>query len=90
MKRQIDRTLKNELPRLVGAQCAAWRSVENYSERMKGWSLSKNNTQLWMAGDRSKVRCYKEQYSTGTWNESRQGGSDQTGDEVNVDILGIS
>ena len=44
MKRQNDdRILKEELPRSVGAQYATgdqWR--------MKGWSQSKNNTQLWM------------------------------------------
>ena len=50
MKRQKDRTLKDELPRLVGAQYATgdqW-SGEITPERMKGWSQSKNNTQLWM------------------------------------------
>ena len=35
-------------------------------------------------GDGSKVRCYKEQYCTGTWNvrsmNQRQIGSGQTGD----------
>ena len=36
MKRQKDMTLKDELPRLVGAQYAT------------GDQLSKNNTQLWM------------------------------------------
>ena len=35
-----------------------------------------------VTGDRSKVRCCKEQYCIGTWNvhESRQIGSGQTGD----------
>ena len=39
-------------------------------ERMKAWSQSKNNTQLWMGQviDRSKSRCCKEQYCIGTWN----------------------
>ena len=41
MKRQNDRILKEELPRSVGAQYIT-------PERMKGWSQSKNNTQLWM------------------------------------------
>ena len=45
MTRQKDRTLKDELPRSVGAQYA---SGEITPERMKGWSQSKNNTQLWM------------------------------------------
>ena len=49
MKRQKDRTLKDELPRLVGAQEMLREiSGEITPERMKGWSLSKNNTHLWM------------------------------------------
>ena len=42
MKRQKDRTLKDELPRLVEI------SEEVTPERIKGWRQSKNNTQLWM------------------------------------------
>ena len=38
MKRQKDRTLKDELPRLVGAQYAMEISGEITSERMKGRS----------------------------------------------------
>ena len=41
-------TLKDELPRLVGAHLLLEISEEITSERMKGWSQSKNNTQLWM------------------------------------------
>ena len=48
MKMQKDRTLKDELPRSVGAQYATEISGEITLERMKGWSQSKNNTQLWM------------------------------------------
>ena len=44
MKRQNDRILKEELPRSVGAQYV----LEITPERKKGWSQSKNNTQLWM------------------------------------------
>ena len=46
-KRQNDRILKEELPRSVGAQYATGDSGEITPERMKGWSQSKNNTQLW-------------------------------------------
>ena len=46
MKRQKDRILKEELPRSVGAQYAKI-SGEKTPERMKGWSQSKNNIQLW-------------------------------------------
>ena len=48
MKRQKDRTLKNELLRSVGAQYATGDLGEITPERMKGWSQSKNNAQLWM------------------------------------------
>ena len=48
MKRQKDRTLKDELPRLVGANILLEIRGEITPERMKGWSQSKNNTQLWM------------------------------------------
>ena len=44
MKRQKDRTLKDELPRCVGAQYATEISGEITPEIMKGWSQSKNNT----------------------------------------------
>ena len=48
MKRQKDRTLKDELPRSVGAQYATVISEEITPERMKGQNQSKNNTQVWM------------------------------------------
>ena len=48
MKRQKDKTMKDELPRSVGAQYATEISGEITLEGMKGWSQSKNNTQLWM------------------------------------------
>ena len=48
MKRQNDSTLKEELPRSVGAPYAAGDHGEIISERMKLWSKSKNNTQLQM------------------------------------------
>ena len=48
MKRQKDMTLKDELPRSVGANVLLEISGEITLERMKGWSQSKNNTQLWM------------------------------------------
>ena len=50
---------------------------------------------LHMAGDRSKVRCCKEQYFIGTWNvrSMNQGKLEVVKQEmarVNVDILGNS
>ena len=46
MKRQKDRTLKDEFHRSVGAQCASEVSGEITPERMK--RQSENNTQLWV------------------------------------------
>ena len=48
MKRQKYRILKDELLRLVGAQYATEISGEITPKTMKGWSKSKNITQLWM------------------------------------------
>ena len=82
MKRQKDRTVKDEPPRLVPSMLLEI-SGEITPERMKRQSQSKNNTQLWMTGDESKVWCCKEQYCIGTWNvrSMNQGkSSHQTGD----------
>ena len=46
MKRQKDRTEKDELPRSVSTQMLLRISGEITPERMKGWSQSKNNTEL--------------------------------------------
>ena len=48
-----------------------------------------------VTGDRSKVRCCKEQYCIGTWNvrSINQGKLEEVKQEmarVNIDILGIS
>ena len=61
---------------------------------MKGWSQSKNNTQLWI-GERSKVRCYERQYCIRTWNvrsmnQGKLAVVKQEMARVNIDILGIS
>ena len=48
MKKQKDRTLKNELPRLVGAQYATGDQWRNHSRKNEGCNQSKNNTQLWI------------------------------------------
>ena len=48
MKIQKDRTLKDELPRSVGAKYATGDQWRNNSRKNEGMELSKNNTQLWM------------------------------------------
>ena len=46
-KRQKDMTLKDELPRSIGAQYAT-EEQKNSSKEMKRLSQSGNNAQLWM------------------------------------------
>ena len=48
MKRQNDRILKEELPGQEVPNMLLEISGEITPERMKGWSQSKTNTQLWM------------------------------------------
>ena len=48
MKRQKDRTLKDELPRSVGAQYATRDLQRNNSRKNKGMEPKQNTTQLWM------------------------------------------
>ena len=48
VKMQKDRTLKDELPKSKVPNMLLEVSGEITPERMKGWSQSTNNTQLWM------------------------------------------
>ena len=48
MKRQKDMTLKDELPRSVGAQYATGDQWRNNSRKKEAMEPSKNNTQLWI------------------------------------------
>ena len=48
MKRQNDRILKEELPRLVGAQYATGDQWRNNSRKNEETEPKQNNTQLWM------------------------------------------
>ena len=69
MKRQKDRTLKDELPRAVGAQYATgdqWRNNFRKNEGME--PKKKQHPVVDVTGDGSKVRYCKEQYCIGTWN----------------------
>ena len=61
-------------------------SREITPERIKGWNQSKNMN---VTGDRSKVRCCKEQYCIGTWNQGKLEVVKQEMARVNVNILGI-
>ena len=69
MKRQNDRTLKEELPRSVGAQYAAGDQWKNNSRKNEGMEPKQQQyPALDVTGGRSKVQCCKEQYCIGTWN----------------------
>ena len=96
MKRQKDRTLKDELPRLVGAQYATgdqWRNNSGKNEEME--PKQKQHPVVDVTSDGSKVRCCKEQHCIGSWNV-RSVNQDklevviQEMARVNIDILGIS
>ena len=96
MRRQKDRTLKDELPRSVGAQYVTGDQWRNNS-RKNEWMEPKQTQYPVMdrTDDRNKVRCYKEQCCIGTWNirSMIQGELEVVKQEmarVNVDILGIS
>ena len=96
MKRQNDRTLKDELPRSVGAQYAVGDQWRNNSRKNEGMEPKQKQHRVANgAGDRSKVQCYKEQYCIGTWNirSMNQGKLEVIKKEmtrVNTDILEIS
>ena len=96
MRRQNDRTLKEELPRSVGAQYATGDQRRNSSRQNEGKEPEqKQHPPVGGTANRSKVRCCKEQYCIGTWNvrSMNQGKLEVNKQEmarVNVDILGIS
>ena len=96
MKRQKDRTLKDELPRSVGAQYATgvqWRNKSRKNEETE--PKQKQHPLVDMTGDGSKVQCCKEQYCIGTWNvrSMNQGKLEVVKQEIermNINILGIN
>ena len=96
MKRQKDRTLKEELPRSVGAQYATgdqWRNNSRKNEESE--PKQKQYPVVDVTGDGSQVRSCKEQYCIGTWNIRcmNQGKLEVVKQEmarVNIKKLGIS
>ena len=62
-------TLKDKLPRSIGAQYATGDQWRNKSRKNEGIDQKqKQYPVVDMTGDRSKVPCCKEQYCIGTWN----------------------
>ena len=96
VKSQKDTTLKDELPRSVGAQIATGDQWRNNSRKNEGMERKqKQHPVVDVTGDESKLRCCKEQYCIGTWNvrSMNQGKLEVIKQEiarVNVDVLGIS
>ena len=96
IKRQKDMTLKDELPRSVGAQYATgeeWRNSSRKNEEAK--PKQKQCPVVHVSGGESKVQCCKDKYCIGTWNirSMNQGTLEVVKQEmakVNIDILGIS
>ena len=96
MKRQKDRTLKEELPRSVGAQYATGKEWINTSRKNEETEpKQKQHPVVPVTGDGSEVQCCKEQYHIGTWNvrsvnQSKLEVVKQEMARVNINILGIS
>ena len=95
MKRQKDRTLKDELPRSVGAQYAMGDQWKNNSRKSEEMEPKQTHPVVDVNGDGNTVQCCKEQYCTGTWNvrSMNQGKLEVVKQEmarVNINILGIS
>ena len=96
LKRQKDRTLKDELPRSVGAQYATgdqWRNNSRKNEETE--TKQKQHPVVDVTGDRNKVQCCEKQYCIGTWNVTSMNQCKlevvkQEMARVNVNILGIS
>ena len=68
MNRQKDRTLKDELPRSVGAQYATGDQWKNNSRKNEETEPKQKHPVVDVTGDGSQFRCCKEQYCIGTWN----------------------
>ena len=69
MKRHKNMTLKDELPRLVGAQYATreeWRNNSKKNEEAE--PKQKQHPVVDVTGDGSEVQCCKEWYCIKTWN----------------------
>ena len=96
MKRQKDKTLKDELTRSIGAQYATgdqWRNNYRNNEEME--PKQKQHPIVDRTGDGSKIQCCKEQFCIGTWNVRSMNQDKlvvvkQEIARVNINILGIN
>ena len=96
MKRQKDMTLKDELPRLVGAQFATGEEQRNSSgKNEEAEAKLKQHPVADVTVDGSKVRCCKEQYcirtqNVSSMNQGKLGVVKWEMARVNIDVLAIS
>ena len=68
-KRQKDRTLKDEIPRSLGAQYATGEEGRNNSRKNEEMEpKQKQHPVVDVTSDGNKVQCCKEQYCLGNWN----------------------
>ena len=96
MKKQKDRTLKDELLRSVGTQYATgdqWRNNSRKNEETE--PKQKQQPVVDVTGGESQVRCCKELYCIGSWNvrSMNQGKLKVVKQEmarVNINISGLS
>ena len=93
---QKDRTLKDGLPRSVGAQYATGDQWRNKSRKNEGMEpKQKQYPVVDVTGDGSEVQCYKKQYCIRTLNvrSMNKGKLEMVKQEmarVNIDILAIN
>ena len=95
MKRQKDRTLKDELLRSVGAQYATGETRRNNSKKNEEMEPKQKHPVVDATSDGSKVRCCKEQYCIWIWNvrsmnQGKLEGVQQGMARMNINSLGIS
>ena len=98
MKRQKDRTLRDDLPRSLGVQYAPgeqWGNNSRNNEETEPNQKQHPVVDVGSWGDGSKVQCCQEQCCIGTWNVRfmNQGTLEVLKQEmarVNINILGIS
>ena len=68
IKRQKDRTLKDEFLKLVGTQYATGEEWKNSSRKNKEAERKwKQHPLVDVTGNESKIQCYKEQHCIETW-----------------------
>ena len=95
MKRQKYRTLKDELPRSVGAQYATGDQWRNNSQKNEETEPKQQHPVVDVTHDGSKLRYCEEQHCMGTWNvrsmnQDKLEVVKQEMARMHIDISGIS